>query len=422
VRRMRSNDLPWRTCFSSDKYRSAFAASTSGCSVISFSIHLPRAISRGRVPSYRVGLRDNSREVRAYCEAETGFESSLEIQMMIVPILCAAVAFQDVSLKEYTSPTTDMRLKYPSNWSLKKDRYADELRFKVDGKDVYVELMGIEMNFPAQHWQDVTREINTNNDRAVLRQWEEELLGVPLLLTKVRDMGKAEIEISITGLILSNRTQKMLFRLHAPESVAPSAEEQWNKVMLSADTISGKLPSESAPTTTPENGGGSATVSTTPGRVQIIEPKIGPPKTVKRGSVRMPLDVDRGTFLYLNEGWDMKEGTLSNGSTLLQFGQGIGEERVARSEWLKVCGSALGRLNTITGRVEPEPKYRESGFRGSFLERRGTTADGSEVQWVAYGWMGGYFYTLNWAGTELEFKSTKEAREKLLESLAIAAE
>ncbi len=341
---------------------------------------------------------------------------------MIVPILCAAVIFQDDSLKEYTSPVTDMRLKYPSSWTLKKDRYADELRFKVDGKEVYVELMGIEMNFPAQHWQDVTREINSSNDRTVLRQWEEELLGVPLLLTKIRDLGKADIEIAITGLILSNRPQKMLFRLHTPESVAQSAEEQWNKVMLSADTISGKLPSEAAPTTPDGNGGGTATVNTTPGKIQVIEPKTGAPKTIKRGSVRLPLDEERGTYLYVSEGWTVKDGVLSNGSVQLQFSQGIGEERVARSEWLKVCGTALGRLNTITGRIEPEAKYRESGFRGTYLERRGTTADSGEVQWIVYGWMGGYFYTLNWSGTELEYKSTKDAREKLFEQIAIAAE
>jgi hypothetical protein len=342
--------------------------------------------------------------------------------MMILPFLCAAVAFQDDSLKDYANPATDMRLKYPSSWSLKKDKYADELRFKVDGKDVYVELMGIEMNFPAQHWQDVTREINTNGDRAVLRQWEEELLGVPLLLTKVRDLSKTDVEIAITGLILSNRPQKMLFRLHTPESVAVSAEEQWNKVMLSADTISGKLPSEAAPVSPTAGSAGTTSVGTTPGKVQVIEAPTGSPKKVKRGSERIPLDVDRGTFLYIDEGWTLKEGTLSNGSILIQFTQGIGEERVARSEWLLVCGAALDRLNTITNRIEPEAKFWESGFKGTYMERRGTTASGSEVQWVAYGWMGGYFYTLNWAGTELEFKSSKESREKLIETLAIASE
>lgn len=343
--------------------------------------------------------------------------------MMMVPILCAAIAFQDAKLKVYSNPTTDIRLKYPEDWNLKKDKFSDELRFKVDGKEVYVELMGIEMNFPPQHWQDVTREINTNNDRSVLRQWEEEFLGVPLLLTKVRDLGKPEIEIAITGLVLSNRTQKFLFRLHSPESVAQSAEEQWNKVMLSADTISGKLPSEAIATPTTNNsGGGGASVSTTPGKIQVIEPKFGPPKVVRRGSVRSVLDESRGTFLYLSEGWALKDGILSNGSVQLKFGTGIGDERVARSEWLKECGISLGRLNVVVSRVEPELKYRESGFRGTYLERRGKTTDGDEVQWIAYGWQSGYLYTLSWTGTELDFKSSKDARTELFEHLAIAAE
>ncbi|MFM9874596.1 MAG: hypothetical protein ACKVQS_14165 [Fimbriimonadaceae bacterium] len=341
--------------------------------------------------------------------------------MMIVPILCAAVAFQDAPVKVYSNATTDIKLKYPSNWNLKKEKYADELRFKVDGKEVYVELMGIEMNFPSQHWQDVTREINTNNDRAVLRQWEEELLGVPLLLTKVRDIGKAEVEIAITGLVLSNRSQKMLFRLHSPESVASSAEEQWNKVLLTADTISGKLPSETIATQSGGDGG-TATVATTPGKVQVIEPKTGGPKAIKRGSVRTMLDENRGTFLYVSEGWTLNDDVISNGAMRLQFGTGIGDERVARGAWLKECGAALGRLTKVGNRVEPELKFRESGFYGTFLERRGTTADGEEVQWVAYGSQSGYYFTLSWSGTALEFKSSKDARDELFEHLAIAAE
>lgn len=324
--------------------------------------------------------------------------------------------------KVWSNPTTDIKLTYPSAWSLKKDKYIDELKFKVGDKDVRVELTGIEMNFPASHWQEVVREINSNNDRSVLRQWEEEFLGVPLVLTRVRDISTSEPEIVITGLLMSRRNMKFMYRLYAPEGVIQEAENQWSQVLMSADSVSGKLPSEQLPEGT-EQGNSNVTVNTqNPGKVQVIQPKTEAPKEIKRGSVRLPLDAERGTFIYLPEGWELKDSVLSNGSIQLQLSEGIGDERLAKSNWLKQCGSALDQLSKVTGRVEPEASWTQSGFKGSYLERRGTSGDQELVQWVAYGWSAGYFYSVSWSGSELDLKNDREKLVELRNLLAIAPE
>lgn len=345
----------------------------------------------------------------------------MEYKTMVLPALALALMSQETPTKDYVNTNVDLKMRYPADWELKREKLSDQLRFKVDGKQVYVDLMGIEMNFPASHWQEVTREINTNNDRAVLRQWEEEFLGVPLLLTKVRDISKADSEITITGLLMSNRPQRFLFRLFAPDSVSVQAEEIWNRVLLSADTVSGKLPSEAL--TTGQQGGGTTPPPTSDnGKTHVLRPRDLAPKNPVLGSQRTVLEESRGTFLYLPEGWTRENDLISLGATRVVFGHGIGDERVARRDWLQACGRALDRITRVESRVEPEMGYLDTGCKGTHLLRRGQKDGQTEVQWVAYGWKGGYFYHLSWFGTELEFKTAESQLATLHNRLAISSE
>lgn len=341
---------------------------------------------------------------------------------MTLPAIAVLLLAQNPT-KNWMDPKTDIKITYPSNWSLRKDKYLDELKFEISGKTVRVELTGIEMNYPPSHWQEVMREINTNNNRTVLRQWEEELLGVPMVKTRVRDTSKSEAEISVTGLLMSVRPQKFMYRLYSPEGVADEAERQWTAVLLTADSVSGKLPSEPLPvdpnassnTTTAGNSG-------EPVKVQILKPQDGPPKKTVRGSVRSILDEQRGIFIYLPNDWSFASTQVKKGDLTVLLSHGLGDERAARSAWFSACGAALARLEKVTGRVEPEVKWFASGFKGTALERRGTSDGQDVVQWIAFGWRSGYYYTYTWTGTPESFKSAKDQLSELLALTAIAAE
>ena len=87
-----------------------------------------------------------------------------------------------------------------------------------------------------------------------------------------------------------------------------------------------------------------------------------------------------------------------------------------------MCGAGLDKLSKVTGRIEPEPKWLSSGFKGSYMERRGVAGDRDVVQWIANGWSAGYYYSVNWTGTELDFKTDREKLDELHNLLAIAAE
>lgn len=343
--------------------------------------------------------------------------------MMILPAVAAALMAQ-ASTKEWTNPTTDIKLKYPSAWAMRRDKYVDELKFEISGKTVRVELTGIEMNFPPAHWQDVMREINTNNNRTVLRQWEEELLGVPVILTRVRDTSKSEAEITVTGLLMSVRPQKFMYRLYAPEGVADEAEKQWSAVLLTADSVSGKLPSEPLPVDPNGSNNNQTSGNNTAGsgNVQVLRPQNGPPKKTVRGPFRVSLDDQRGTFLYLPNGWQLGDSKVLNSSVEVAFGHGLGDAKAAESAWLKVCGQGLSRLDRVTSRTEPEAKWFSSGYKGTYLERKGIANGQEEIQWVAYGSAMGFYFTYSWTGTESAYKDAKDRLLELLYLTAIAAE
>lgn len=338
---------------------------------------------------------------------------------MVIPLIATMLAFQANDVKVYESKQTDLKFSYPADWKLKKDRLYDEFSFNVEGKPVTVQVMVTQMNYPKDHWQTVNREVNENNYRQVLKQWEEELLGVPLLLLRVRDTAKAEPQIIVTGLLYSNRNDKMLFRLNANESVAAQAENIWTNVLLSSNTISGVLPSEAnggTTTTVPVNtNGGEANVSV------ITPPTHKPDKTV-RGESRVKVDGSSGLIMYHPATWTYKDDVLVRETVKVKVSHGIGDERIARSAWLKVCGGALNRINAVVSRTETEPKYTKAGMRGSTLNRVGAAGDYEEYQWVVYGWSAGYYFVLEWSGTPADYEKTKDALAELYQLTAVAPE
>lgn len=333
-------------------------------------------------------------------------------------ILAAAILGMRIQEnKVYDNQTADIKFEYPAAWTLKRDRLYDELTFKVNDKTVIVQLMSTEMDFPKEEWQSVNREVNQQNNREVIRQWEEELLGVPLLLMRVRDSKPQEPQIILSGLLYGARKQKFLFRLYAPESVAESAEQQWHTVLLSSNTLSGKLPSEALPAENP-----SATIDTGGGevRVEILKPATGEPSKAEWGTVSTLVDEQHGLHFYSPEGWTFKENSLSNGAIRVNLVVGLGSDQVVRTAWLKQSGEALDRLAKVTSRIESEPAFTKAAFKGGTLIRRGVSEDKEIVQWLAYGASNGNFFILEWSGTPAEFEAAKDSLAQLHQYAAVA--
>ncbi len=318
--------------------------------------------------------------------------------------------------KVYDNQTADIKFEYPAQWNLKRDRLYDELSFKIDDRTVVVQLMSTDLEIPKDEWQSVNREVNQQNNREVIRQWEEELLGVPLLLMRVRDNKTEEPQIILSGLLYGARKQKFLFRLYAPEGVAAAAESQWHAVLLSSNTLSGKLPSE----TLPEDPTATVTPPTGEIRVDILRPNTGEPTQPEWGAINHLVDEQRGLHFYTPEGWRFAEGKLSSGAISVTLSVDSGSEAATRTAWLTKTGATLDKLSAVTRRAETEPGFTKAGFRGASLVRHGTAEGREIVQWMAYGSFSGNFFILEWSGTPTQFEAAREQLDNLYQVAAVA--
>ena len=323
-------------------------------------------------------------------------------------------------MKNYENKVLDLKFQHPAEWRVRKERLYDTFEFRIEGTLVRVQLLVTQMSASKEHWQKVNLDINSQNGRQVLRQWEEELLNVPLLMTKVREGEPGNVTISLSGLLLSVRQDKLLFRLYAPENVAEQAEAAWFKVLLSADSLSGKLPSETPataedPKTKPNDN---------PPPVVVMRPEANRPGKIERGPIRVQVDANAGLFAYLPTGWEAKDGRLHHTSGLsVSLGVTTGEEALGRREYLRLGGTMLKELATVGQREELEPKANRAGSKVTRLTRNGTNADGKAVnQWIAFGFEGGYSWVIGWSGTSEEFAKQKAALTDLADRLSVIAQ
>ncbi len=333
-----------------------------------------------------------------------------------------ALGLSQERTKSYEDKSTDLILNYPASWKMDRQRYATVFEFPVNNERVVVRLLKTDQRYPAEHWQSSVKMIEETNGNEVLAQWTEDLLGVPLLMTRYREQKGAVRSIILVGLLYAKTPEKMSFRVIAPEPVAEQAEKTWRDVLLSARTVSGNLPEREVP--------GSADP------VEVVPPtKERPTKSVKiemnpagtkpayRGPVRVNADVDRGLFAYLPEGVSLENGVLKPavGDWSLQLAFAVGDLESTKTGWLRQCAVGRSNFTKIEKRTEPKPTLSEAGFLLTPMIRTGLVGEVDSVQYVVLGWSGGIAFTAEFRGTSEQWRDQQEAIRGVLSKVAVAS-
>lgn len=324
--------------------------------------------------------------------------------------------------KNYEMKEADLALSYPASWKLSHTKYADIFEFPIKGQTVLVRMLHTDQRSTADEWQSAVKMIEETNGNSVQKQWEEELLGVPLLMTRYLEQKGAVRSIVLVGLLYSKTPEKASFRVIAPEPVAEDAEAEWRKVLVTARTVSGKLPTKEQPGTAPpaqiED-----PVKEKPGRTVIIGPVSRVPKEPFKGPARFTANADRGLYAYLPEGWSMDKGKISNadGFADLKVTFSLGDFDAAKTAWLKDCGAMMSEMKTINERLEPPTKMSLAGFTLTEMTRTGTNDKGPYVQNVILGWSGGLSWTLTYSGSAEEWAKVKDKVHFLADRLSVAS-
>ena len=96
-------------------------------------------------------------------------------------------------------------------------------------------------------WQQIQSDTNRNLRREVDRQWQQEILGVPLLLTKFAYTDAGTPKTGLTGLLYNAAPYKLLFRLVGPTESFDAAQYQFTQAMLTLRTTNDDLPTVQEP-------------------------------------------------------------------------------------------------------------------------------------------------------------------------------
>jgi hypothetical protein len=319
------------------------------------------------------------------------------------------------AVKLFTHPATGFKFTHPVTWKVKVSKLKTVFTIPVgsDKSGATVELIDTVFHEPAETWQAYQKQAVEISKKRLDRQWQEEILGVPLLLTQ----SSVEDQISLTGLLYSMSDRKMFFKLSASAALAPDAEKAWKDAFLTLRTLDGELPKAedpNRPKPTKQSGKKGekkpkveAPTSTIvhpeaekPARVDVIKPSWEASKVqAQRGST--PIQVKAGgqeLTYFIPSGWSVKtdgdkielqhkaSGASATLEPLAQLDSGLPETKLE-----SVVNAALGDFKRVAARTDRAPYTSKSKVKVFFVERLGELPTGSVNDVYAIAQRGEYY-------------------------------
>lgn len=327
--------------------------------------------------------------------------------------------------KTFEDRETGFAFSYPANWEWRKERLFSIFSIPLEGgAKAQVQVINVKFRQQPDAWQTAQSDVARTMSRTIDRQWDEVILGVPLLLTQLSyKEGEAAMN-SMVGLLYSRTEAKLSFRLTSPASGYAQAESAWRGALNSLKTISGSLPSSEDPTKPPQ-GGSTSTGSDAGARAaQILPDKPRPPKLPK-GLKREPMEaLGQKMQVLIPKAWSLtkKESgyvlTRSDWSGEVGFDFGAGALLDMRKAVIASSNTAGAFLSEVLHRTETGPTLNAAGASVFFIERRGkgvvsegVTFEGSVI--TTGGHSGLYYWVTSFrapSGRELK-KGTDHLKE-----------
>jgi len=288
----------------------------------------------------------------------------------------------------------------------------------VDERGI-LEIYSATFNQDQDTWQTVQRDINQKMNRAVLRQWSEEVLGVPLLMTKIESKDKGVDLITETGLMYSATPRKLIFRLTASPDNFDKADTTWRNVLQSLHTTDGRLPSAEDPNRkfTPKD--------ITPGAYHKVvwnAPVPKPMAPVKGDLITEAMAAGKKVQVRGPSGWKAvknSDGSFSFSSPEVSGSVKVFVASIIDSDdpgkvLIRASGQTLVPFSKVLKREE-KGKYLNHGQANvDWIYRRGLEGAKPRFSFDAAGDNGDNYWVLTWTGSD---EGAASRDRKTLESL-----
>ncbi len=341
-------------------------------------------------------------------------------------------------MKVFIDPNLGLKFNHPALWDVKTQKKKTLITVPV-GKDrraATIELLDMTFFESTDQWQTYQREAVQGSGRTLDRQWQEDLMGVPLLLTQTRTRDRAGAErVSLTGLLYSRTNHKLFFRLATNPAVFPDVDAQWRTVMLSLATIDGEALLPEIPGRTPAAEPVKNPKANKPISVPLEQSPDRPRKTVvfSNDPNKLPAKRPRDTqavetsaggaqlWLFVPQAWTLEvEGdgfALRHPqwpSTITLEPLSVLDSAKPADKLTKMSGSTIGEFKTIDRREDRKPFTSSAGALVNVVTRLGSLESGAVVELLATGERGDTYWAVR---SRVATAALTKEQQKLWESL-----
>lgn len=325
----------------------------------------------------------------------------------------------------FTNYELGVTFNYPATWEYAADKNVHRFRFGIEGgaEKATLELYPANYRSDIDIWQATQKNISEQLKRTVVRQWQEEILGVPLLLTKSQGKEGGRETVSISGLVYSATPRKVVFRLAAPAEDFDKAEFEWRTVMQTMRTIDGTIPKPEDPNrqVTPED----------------LKPKTKPPKRVtwKAGApdpatfvkAAQVLEAQAGGKSYLlrvpadwtvapkDGGWTITKDGIQLELTLASSL----DSAPPAAALMTLSGKTLEGFTKVAKREDTLPKLSRAGLTFARVWRTGSGKDGAIWSFDAVGQMSEAYWSVSGTRTGGDPKKDLVTLTELVQTIGL---
>lgn len=351
---------------------------------------------------------------------------------MLIPFLfVAAVTLsrqQDASTAVFTEPYAGIQFNYPKTWTVvkskkRKDQDRTTLEIPIEGSTAKAELSVERTTFHASTdlWDTIQLRANEQLHRSVTRQWNQEILGVSMLFSKIEYTDHGTPMTAVVGLFYTKTVEKLLLRMTCPSDSFDNVNIEFKKLLETLRRTDGKMPEEDNPNITLDES--EKKPEPAPIRPHTLENTQKAVKQIAKAPVAILTTVStRKVVIRVPEGWtpqDAKDNQFTLKSTELsqpihiQVFSTLDSDTPANA-LIKLCAQDLNSFSKVASRKDSNPEANKAGCIVSTVWRIGKTQSGDVATCTILGSMGEYYFLGTYRQPDI---SSVKAQQKLIESL-----
>lgn len=350
-------------------------------------------------------------------------------------VLLAAAAMlvlssQDqASTKVFSDSDLGLSFQYPEEWALTQERYATVFTIPLANEQTAtVQIFRSQFRQPAEDWQKIQSDVAGSMGRVVDRQWEETILGVPVLMTRVLYQEGGERYGVVVGLFYTATPFKFNYRMTAPYESLEEAEQAWRSALMTLRTTTGDLPQREDPNRPlPTRQEQTETREQRPTSVAVLRPKDLTGNQLRTENVATVEFEDSEFNLYLPEDFRMvrrqDENWIEHSSLSgpVKLTIGFGFEDQTRSALARAAGASLSRFTAVSLREDVPASTNRAGATVFRTKRQGTSGDQPLWMIQVAGNCDALYWLIEASGSEPMSRQQVEALESLIAVLFVEA-